>query len=269
MRSGLIGYPLGHSRLAPLMNAAYEAAGLSWRYELLETAPGAFAGVVTGLREQGFVGANVTMPHKLAAHALADELSPAAREIGAVNTLVVAGGTIVGDNTDAGGVLDALGRSPRGLSTLVLGAGGAARAAAWALRSAGAADVAIWNRTSERSRALAAALDVRAVERPIPSDVVVNATAVGMDRSIDVRVACELLSLNAVAPPPLLLDLVYGPQPTPLCRWATAGGGRAVDGLEVLLCQGMRSFRRWTGQGASAAAMRAAAARIWDPPADA
>jgi shikimate dehydrogenase len=267
VRSGLIGYPLGHSRLAPLMDAAYAAAGLSWRYELLETPPQAFAGVVAGLREQQFVGANVTMPHKLAAHALADELSPAAREIGAVNTLVVTDGAVIGDNTDAGGVLDALGRSPRGLRTLVLGAGGAARAAAWALRSAGAADVAIWNRTPARSRELADELGLRAVERPVPADVVVNATSVGMDRSIDVVTACTLLSLTSVAPPRLLLDLVYGPHPTPLCNWATAGGGSAVDGLEVLLCQGMRSFRRWTGQTASAAAMRAVAARIWDPPA--
>src|SRR5215218_1956173 len=144
-------------------NAALRAVGLTdWRYQRLPVAPELFAEIVRALPGAGFAGANVTIPHKEAALLLADEATPAARAIGAANTLTFApGGAVAADNTDAPGLLAALG-DLRPRSALILGAGGSARAAAYALAQAGAA-VAVWNRTPERARALAADLGVQAV----------------------------------------------------------------------------------------------------------
>jgi shikimate dehydrogenase len=204
----------------------------------------------------------VTIPHKHAALAVADELTPAAATIGAANTLLFAdGGSVEADNTDAPGFLAALGEDPRGWRALVLGAGGAGRAVAWALREAGAAEVAVWNRTAERAAALAAALGVRHVERPAPCDLLVNATSVGLEPRLEGADALDALGLGPLAPPPVVVDLVYSDQPTALLEWAARGGSRTVDGLEVLVRQGALSFQRWTGQKAPVEAMRAAASR--------
>ena len=136
--AGVLGFPVGHSRSPAMMNAAFRELGLDWRYLRLPLPPERFEQAVRALPGSGYRGANVTIPHKVAAHDLADELSDSARAIGAVNTLTFAdGGGIAGDNTDAGGLLDAIGEPVSG-TALVLGAGGAARAAAWALAQAGA-----------------------------------------------------------------------------------------------------------------------------------
>ena len=128
----------------------------------------------------GFRGVNVTIPHKQAALALADRASDAARAIGAANTLTFDDGAIVADNTDAPGLLASLPESPAGRTVLILGAGGAGRAAAWAMKAAGAAEVAVWNRDGERALALAADLGVRAVTRPERAEIVINCTSVGL-----------------------------------------------------------------------------------------
>ncbi len=134
-----------------------------WRYQLLPVPPERFAETVARARAaRASSGANVTIPHKHAALALADTASEAARAIGAANTLTFTpDGAIVAENTDAPGFLAALGVSPRGMSALVLGAGGSARAVVWALREAGASEVSVWNRTPERAGALARELGVR------------------------------------------------------------------------------------------------------------
>src|SRR5207247_3671891 len=132
-----LGFPVGHSRSPAMHNAAFEALGLDWRYVKLPVPPERFAETVRALPASGYRGVNVTMPHKLAALEIADEASPAARVVGAANTLTFADGRITADNTDAAGLIDALGQPPGGRA-LVLGAGGAGRAAAWALREAGA-----------------------------------------------------------------------------------------------------------------------------------
>src|SRR4051794_19306809 len=139
-------------------NAAFAELGLDWRYVKLPVPPELFERTVRALPGSGYRGANATIPHKLAALALADGASEAARTIGAANTLTFGDGGIEADNTDAGGFLDALGESPEGRRALVLGAGGAARAVVWALLDAGASEVAIWNRTSERAEELANAV---------------------------------------------------------------------------------------------------------------
>ena len=192
---------------------------------------------------------------------LADSASPAATAIGAANTLAFADGAIAADNTDAGGLLDALGRPVAGLRALVLGAGGAGRAAAWALRDAGAAEVAVWNRTPERAEALARDLGVSVADRPIPCDVLVNATSVGLDPALPDQDALAALGLQWAEPPALVADLVYRGDgaPTPVASWAARGAATVVDGLEILVRQGARSFSLWTGLPAPLDEMRAAA----------
>ena len=235
-------------------NAAFEALGLDWRYVKLPVAAEMFAETVRALPESGYRGANVTIPHKEAALAIADDASDAARAIGAANTLTFADGAIHADNTDAGGLLAALPRRPEHTAALVLGAGGAGRAAAWALREAGA-EVSVWNRTPERGRALADELEVTHVDAPVAAELVVNATSVGL-RPGD---AIEELPLAWIDPPQVAVELVYGDHETPFAAWAQAGGAELVDGLEVLVRQGALSFERWTGREPPIDVMRSAA----------
>jgi shikimate dehydrogenase len=249
--AGVLGFPVGHSRSPAMMNAAFAELGLDWRYLKLPVPPERFEQTVRALPASGYRGANVTIPHKLAAHDLADELSDAARAIGAANTLTFRDdGRIAGDNTDAGGLLDALGE-PLPATAVVLGAGGAARAAVWALAQAGA-DVTVWNRTPARAAELAAALGTSHSERPGPAELIVNATSVGLapGDSLD---GLPLVDAQVV------VDLVYGGAPTPFARWGEERGARVISGLEVLVRQGARSLTLWTGREPPVDAMRRAA----------
>lgn len=252
--AGVLGFPVGHSRSPAMMGAAFRELGLDWRYFKLPVPPERFAETVRALPASGYVGANVTVPHKLSAHDLAHERTASAAAVGAANTLTFADGRIEADNTDAGGFLDALGASPAGQRALVLGAGGAARAVVWALREAGAAEVCVWNRTPARAAALARDLGARAVARPEPADLLVNASRVGLAPSDSLA----SLGLDILDPPPVVVELVYGPVRTPVERWAARGGARLVDGLEVLVHQGARTLERWTGGEAPVEVMRAA-----------
>jgi shikimate dehydrogenase len=251
---GVLGYPVAHSRSPAMMNAAFAELGMDWRYVHLPISPQRFVETARALPASGYRGANITIPHKLAARELVDELTSAAESIGAVNTLSFEAERILGDNTDAGGLIDALGTEPAGKRALVLGAGGAGRAVVWALREAGA-DVAVWNRTPRRAEELADDLGVRAVADGEPSDILVNATSVGL-RGED---PTEELPL---APADVVVDLVYGAEPTAVCRWAEARGARVVDGLEILVRQGARSLALWTSRPAPLAAMRAASLNV-------
>ena len=234
-------------------NAAFAALGMDdWLYTRLPLAPERFAETVRALPLSGYRGINVTIPHKHEALALADSASEAATAIGAVNTLTFRDGLIEADNTDAQGFLDALGEPLAGRSVLVLGAGGAARAVVWAAREAGASEIFVWNRTSERARLLAVDFGADAVERPRRADVLVNTTAVGLKGS-----AADL-PLTGAGDPELVADLVYGPADPPVTAWARALGARVTDGLEVLLRQGALSFVRWTGKDAPLNPMREA-----------
>jgi shikimate dehydrogenase len=247
-----------------MQNAAFAAADLDWLYVKLPVAPELFEETVRALPASGYRGANVTIPHKVAALGLADSPSDAARAIGAANTLSFRDGAIEADNTDAGGFLDALERPVTGLRALVLGAGGAGRAVAWALRESGAAEVLVWNRTPERAIALARDLGVAYAERSHTGvDLVVNATSVGLDASVGCEAALDELGLHGTNPPETVVDLVYraGGEPTPVVSWATAAGVRTIDGLEVLVRQGARSFSLWTGAEAPLREMREAAHR--------
>jgi shikimate dehydrogenase len=258
---GVCGWPVAHSRSPQMHNTALATVGLrDWRYLRLPLPPGLFAETVRALPAAGFRGVNVTIPHKEAALALADRMTVAAQAIGAANTLSFEDGRIVADNTDAPGLIAAIGEPVAGRSALVLGAGGAGRAAAWALRTAGA-QVAVWNRAPERARLLAAQLGVRAVEAGERADIVVNCTSVGLEPGQDpfkaLPVEADELSAGS-----LVVDMVYRAGGTQFLEAAGTRGARVVDGLEVLVAQGAASFERWTGMEAPREAMREAATTI-------
>lgn len=269
----VLGDPVAHSRSPAMQNAALRVANLApeWSYAAVRVGAEGFEDLVRSLPDEGYRGVNVTVPHKLAALAVADEASAAAREIGAANTLSFTGGRIVADNTDAEGVIAALPRSPAGERALVMGAGGSARAAAWALRGAGA-EVSVWNRTPDRAAALAAELGVAHDTEPRGAyGLVVNATTVGLAEASapadggdpqGERGAALLkglpLGADAVSAE-VVMDLVYGISETPIVRAARAAGATVVDGLEVLVRQGAASFRIWTGIEPPVDVMRAAA----------
>ena len=242
-----------------MQNAALRAAGLDgWRYGLLPVPPELLAETIRALPGSGFRGANVTIPHKGAALAIASDPSARARAIGAANTLVFEpDGAIAADNTDAPALVQALPWPVDGRRAVVLGAGGSARAAVWALLDAGAADVAVWNRTPERAERLCAELGGRPVRELAEADVLVNCTSAGLDgtdrifKEGAVR-ADELPMFGCV------VDFVYADSTTVLLGAAQAHGLATVDGLELLLGQGALSFERFTGRPAPRDAMRAA-----------
>jgi shikimate dehydrogenase len=252
-----------------MQNAALEALGLAgtWSYEAIDVAPDEFEAMVRGMPAQGFAGANVTVPHKLAALALADEVTPAARAIGAANTLTFAGGAIAAENTDAPGLIEALPQPAKGARALVMGAGGSARAAIWALVEGGA-DVSIWNRTARKAERLADELGASVAAGDAGSlevgdfDLVVNATTVGLARaSGEDGPALKALPIaaDALGARHVVVDLVYGSAETDLVRTARQRGASVVDGLEVLVHQGAASLRIWTGEDPPIETMRQAA----------
>jgi shikimate dehydrogenase len=239
-------------------NAALAAVGLDgWRYQLLPVPPELFAETVRALPAAGFRGVNVTIPHKGAALALADEASARARAIGAANTLSFEAGRIIADNTDAPALIAALPFSPAGRTALVLGAGGSARAAVWALRDAGAAEVRVWNRTPERAERLAAELGARPVTSAAPADLLVHCTSSGLD---DPSTTLKSLPLTAddLVGYRCVVDFVYSRTDTSLVEAALARSISVLDGLELLVGQGALSFERFTGRQAPVEVMRAA-----------
>jgi shikimate dehydrogenase len=262
----VLGWPVAHSRSPAMQNAALHAAGLTgWRYQLLPVAPALLQETVAALAPAGFRGANATIPHKQAALALAHESSDRALAIGAANTLTFApDGTISAENTDAPALIAALPFPVAGRSALVLGAGGSARAAVWALLDAGAAQVRVWNRGGDRARVLCEQLGATPVAAAGAAgaagaaDVLVNCTSVGLAGSPPAFDALPLLASD-LRGYGCVVDLVYAPGETELIRAARACSVATVDGLELLVGQGALSFTLFTGRPAPVAKMRAAA----------
>jgi shikimate dehydrogenase len=223
-----------------MQNAAFAARALDWVYVALEVEPDALPEAVAGLRALGFAGANVTIPHKGAVAGLCDELDDLSRRSGAVNTLVFRDGRIVGANTDGPAVAGAL--DAHGAHVLVLGRGGAARAAAVALEDAGAASTRLASRSDS--------------DWPPAADdatILVNATPLRDEAPVAPRRGQQVV------------DLAYRPdgRPTALVAAAReAGCETVVDGLEILVRQGAAAFELWTGVTAPLEVMRAAVARI-------
>lgn len=259
-RLAVLGHPVSHSRSPAMQNAALAALGLGeeWRYEAIDVAPEEFEARVRAMPGEGFVGANVTVPHKEAALALADVLSEKATGIGAVNTLVFAEGRIHAHNTDAGGLLAALPGTPLDARVLVLGAGGAARAVVWALVGEGAR-VEVWNRTASRAESLCAELGGKPVASPAQGDydLIVNTSSAGLGGGDPF--AALPLSTDGFAASQIVVDMVYGDAPSTLLAAAVAAGAATVDGIEILVQQGAISLQAWTDREPPIDVMRAAA----------
>ena len=258
-RLGVLGWPVAHSLSPTIQNAALRAVGLDhWRYQHLPLPPALMADTVPALAGAGLRGVNVTIPHKRVALALADAPSPRALAIGAANTLCFErDGTITADNTDAPALISTLPFAVAGRTALVLGAGGSARAAVWALLDAGAARVSVLNRTAERARELCAELGGTAVRGPVAADVLVNCTPVGLEGASE-RHPQMPLARETLHDYRLVVDFVYRPGATRLVTEARAMGIGAVDGLELLVAQGALAFEQFTGRPAPVQAMRAA-----------
>ncbi|GLV47359.1 shikimate dehydrogenase (NADP(+)) [Thermus sp. LT1-2-5] len=259
LRLAVLGHPVAHS-LSPAMHRyALETLGLMGKYEALDTPLEALPHRLEEVRRD-YRGVNLTIPLKERALDLLDWVAPEARAIGAVNTVLNLQGRLFGFNTDAPGFLAALeaGGIPLQGPALVLGAGGAGRGVAWALREAGL-EVWLWNRTPERAEALAAEFGLKAV--PLAwarrARLLVNATRVGLDEPEATPLPEELFPEEGAA-----VDLVYRPLWTRFLKEAQARGLRVQTGLPMLAWQGALAFRIWTGllpdpQGMEKAALHA------------
>ena len=255
--AGVMGWPVSHSRSPLLHNHWLDEYGIDGAYVPLAVAPDRFESALRALGQLGFAGANVTVPHKEAALRSVDEASPAARRIGAVNTIVIgADGRVAGDNSDGFGFLNAIGQAAPfwrpGLGpAVVVGAGGAARAILAALQDTGAPEIRLVNRSPARAEALAGEFGapIRAVrwdERRAVLDgaaLLVNATTLGMTGHPPLD-----LPLDALPPDAVVNDVVYAPLRTPLLEAAAARGNPAVDGLGMLLHQARPGFAAWFGR---------------------
>lgn len=259
LHAGLIGDPIGHSLSPVLHTAAFAHCGIAGQYALWPTTASALPERVATLRQPDVLGANVTLPHKIAVLPLLDRVDPQVEVIGAVNTIVrEADGSLTGANTDLPAFLAALredgGYAPQGQTAVILGASGAARATAMALVGAGVASLMVVNRTLERAEALLG--DVLAAADGDPqllactpatldhdmlraATLIVNATSLGW-RAEETPLAAQYLSAHA-----LVFDMVY--RRTQLLRDAEARGARTVDGLGMLVRQAALAFERWTG----------------------
>ena len=268
--AAVIGDPVRHS-LSPLLhNAAFRALDLDWVYLAFEVAPGELRGAMEGVRSLGIDGLSVTMPHKTDIVELVDSLSATAEALDAVNCVTRRRGALVGHNTDGDGFIDALQRDEgfdvAGTRTVVLGAGGAARAVIRALGQAGAADVVVDNRTrdrGERAAALAGSVGrVGPVDAAADADVIVNATPVGMGNVITPEgrpPAPEIpLDPDLLTKGQLVVDLIYDPMVTPLLEAARDRGAVTVNGLGMLIHQAAHAFRLWTAEDPPLEVMSAA-----------
>jgi shikimate dehydrogenase len=252
-------------------NAAFKALGLNWHYVPLSVLPKQVETAVRGLGALGFRGANVTVPHKQAVIPVMNSLGSNARALGAVNTIGIGRGddgstVFAGYNTDAKGFVGALregGYEPEADgNTVVLGAGGGARAVVFGLLWSGLGEIVVLNRTLERARSLIADLGQRAeyasrlralpltpetlIESARTADLLVNTTTLGMWPQVEDSVWPD----DVVIPPHLtVFDLVYNPLETRLLRQVRRSGGNPIDGLGMLVRQGAIAFEMWTGEG--------------------
>jgi shikimate dehydrogenase len=277
MHVGLIGNPIAHSFSPRFQQAAFDALAIQARYDLWQTPESELIIRVRLLCSQRYLGANVTIPYKEAVLPLLDIVDPLAARIGAVNTIVHHDGYLRGYNTDAPGLLRALHEqgvgilqadnervSLKGYTAVLLGAGGAARGAAFALASADVERLIIVNRHLERAQRLAS--DVKQSYKgpifslndpefliPHPHSLIINATSLGMHEDIS-PLPVEILA--RFAPDTFVYDMIYNPMQTRLLCQALAIGLRASNGLSMLLHQGALSFTLWTGQHAPLDVMR-------------
>lgn len=257
-----------------MVEAAFRHHGLHWRYVNMEVTPAHLADAVCGARAMGFRGFNLSMPHKVAVIPLLDGLGESASLIGAVNCVVRRGEQLIGENTDGKGFLKSLQEvcDPRGKHIVMFGAGGAARAVAVEVGLVGAKHITVVNRSEQRGRDLtdhlgkALALSVAFVPwrgdytLPADTDIVINATSIGL---YDAEARLEI-NLDSLKPGMVVADVVFSPPQTRLLREAAARGCRTLDGLGMLVNQGVIGVQYWTGVSPDGAAMRVALERAME-----
>jgi shikimate dehydrogenase len=258
---GAFGDPIAENPTGIMQEAAFEALGLQWRYLLLHVTAENLEDAVQGARVLGFRGFNCTIPHKVAVMDLLDEIAPDAAKIGAVNTIRRDGDRLIGENTDGKGFLRGLREEmkvdPAGKRILLLGAGGAARAIAVELALAGARELTIYNRSIERGESMVNDLVTRAnanatfkswsetVQVTDDFDILVNATSIGLYPDVS---AMPDVNLDTAPESLLVCDVIPNPPITPLIKTARGRGMKTLNGLSMLVFQGVTGFEMWTGQ---------------------
>jgi shikimate dehydrogenase len=257
-----------------MIEAAFRHHGLDWRYVQFEIEPEVLGDAVRGMRAMGFRGGNVTTPHKIAIVKHLDRIAESASLMGAVNCIVRRGRELVGENTDGKGFVQSLRAKtdPSGKRVIILGAGGAARAIAVELALAGARTLVIVNRSPDRGRELAELIRSRtkvAAETmpwdgdykiPADADVLVNATSLGLFPDVEARIP---LDASTITPRLVIADVIPNPPDTRLLREARARGCGVLDGLGMLVNQGIIGFKYWTGVDAEASVMRRALEEVF------
>lgn len=263
------GQPVAENPTGVMQEAAFRALGLNWRYLTVEVAPADLRAAMRGVRAFGMQGLNLTIPHKVAVMQHLDEVSPDAAMIGAVNTVRRDGARLIGENTDGKGFLRGVrqdaGVDPRGKRAVILGAGGAARAIATELALAGVSEIVVVNRSAARAepmvRDLIAGTGARVkfqewrgiYEVPEDADLLVNATSIGLYPDVD---AMPPEDLRTASPSLLVADAVFNPPETRLLAAARACRLKVLDGLSMLVYQGVIGFELWTGQKAPEGVMK-------------
>lgn len=268
---GVFGQPVAENPTGVMQEAGFASAALNWRYLNFEVPPDKLGAAMQALDALGMRGINLTIPHKVAVIEHLDELSPEARAIGAVNTVRIEAGKKIGENTDGKGFLRGVradaGMNPEGKRVVMLGAGGAARAIGTELVLAGAADLLVVNRSPSRGEPMVA--DLRSAtggsvqfERwqgtyavPSDCDLFVNATSIGLYPDVD---AMPPVDFSGAREDLLVADAVFNPPATRLLATAKAHGLPTLDGLSMLVYQGVIAFEMWTGQSPDEGAMKAA-----------
>ncbi len=272
--TAVFGKPVAENPTQVMVEAAYRHHGLAWRYLTLEVDPADLGDAVRGARAMGFAGFNCTIPHKVAVIPFLDEIAESARLMGAVNCVVRRGKKLVGENTDGKGFLKSLRDivDPSGKNILIFGAGGAARAIGVELALAGAARITVANRGKDRGRELAALLAGRTKAKadyapwqgrfkvPTEADVVINATSIGLFPDVDAELPLDLETLQRRM---VVADVIPNPPRTRLVRAAREKGCRVIDGLGMLVNQGVIGVKYWTGIDPDPAVMRAALEEVF------
>lgn len=268
------GQPISENPTQAMVEAAYRHHGLDWRYLTIEVAPDGLEEAVKGAKAMGFQGFNCTIPHKVKVIDYLDGLGESASLMGAVNCVVRRDGQWIGENTDGKGFVESLREltDPSGKKVVIFGAGGAARAIGVEVALAGASKITIVNRTVERGEELTRLLDEKlpveadfvpwdgVYSAPDGTDVVINATSIGLFPDVDARLDLEVDSLREGM---VVADVIPNPPRTNLVKDATAKGCKVIDGLGMLVNQGVIGIRHWTGVDPDPAVMRAALEEIF------
>jgi shikimate dehydrogenase len=273
---GVFGHPVAENPTIVMLEAAFQALDLNWRYLTIEVYPAALADAIKGLRAFNMQGINLTIPHKVAVLQYLDEVAEDARLMGAINTVRREGDKLIGENTDGKGFLRSLRDDaqldPAGKRVVVLGAGGAARAITVELALAGAAHLTVVNRSMERGETLVNLLNQKTpvtaeftpwddvYSLPADTEVLVNATSIGLFPDVTARPKIDYDTINAGM---VVCDVIPNPPHTPFLKLAEAHGARTLDGLGMLVYQGAIGFKMWTGLDAPVDVMHQALAEVF------